>query len=321
MLQGVEMMKMKPLNELFSVEYPKTLVFSAMELDDEGINFVSSKGTNNGVVAKVQRNLDYKEYPANVITVPLKGTVLWACLQTEPCYVAHQIAVLIPKVELSTKQLMFYCLCLRKNKYRYNYGRQADKTLKSLMLPEISEQPSFVADLPTHDYSDMTKPLEIGTYKLDVSKWHKFRYDDIFIVKKGKRVTKLDLIPGNTPFLSAIDKNNGIREFAGLTPLYDGNAITVNYNGSVGEAFYQDCPFWASDDVNVLIPKFELNKYISMFLIALIRHEKYRFNYGRKWHKDRMEESVIMLPVTVDDKPDFVFMERYIKALPYSSAI
>lgn len=58
----------------------------------------------------------------------------------------------------------------------------------------------------------------------------------------------------------------------------------MNYNGSVAETFYQPVPFWASDDVNVLYPKFELNPEIAMFLTAIIRQDKYRFNYGRKWH-------------------------------------
>jgi hypothetical protein len=129
------------------------------------------------------------------------------------------------------------------------------------------------------------------------------------------------MIPGNTPFLGAIDKNNGIREYAGLVALHAGNTITVNYNGSVGEAFYQAEPYWASDDINVLYPKFELNKYIAMFLISVIRQDKYRFNYGRKWHKERMEESYMKLPVAADGNPDFAFMERYIKSLSYSASI
>ena len=42
------------------------------------------------------------------------------------------------------------------------------------------------------------------------------------------------------------------------------NKITVCYNGSVGETFYQDQPFLASDDVNVLYPKFDMTKEIRL---------------------------------------------------------
>ena len=97
---------------------------------------------------------------------------------------------------------------------------------------------------------------------------------------------------------------------------YDGNCITVNYNGSVGEAFYQDQPFWASDDVNVLQLKDHLlNENIAMFLITLIKANKYRFSYGRKWTLDKMSESEIPLPIDEKGNPDWSFMEQYIKSL------
>lgn len=81
---------------------------------------------------------------------------------------------------------------------------------------------------------------------------------------------------GSTPFIGAIDANNGQRQRVSAKPNHTGNTITVNYNGSVAEAFYQPVPFRASDDVNVLYPKFVLNQYIGMFLCTLIRQEKFR---------------------------------------------
>ena len=102
--------------------------------------------------------------------------------------------------------------------------------------------------------------------------------------------------------------------------LHPGNLITVNYNGSIGEAFYQPRPFVASDDVNILYPKkFRLNKYVGLFLCAVIQNEKYRFSYGRKWHKDLMERSSIRLPVDANGNPDWKYMERYMKGMPFSS--
>jgi hypothetical protein len=103
--------------------------------------------------------------------------------------------------------------------------------------------------------------------------------------------------------------------------IHKGNTLTISYDGSIGEAFYQSEDFWASDAVNVLYPKFEMNAEIGLFLCTLIRKEKYRFNYGRKWHLERMKESVIRLPTTENGEPDWNFMERYIKSLPFSSQL
>lgn len=159
------------------------------------------------------------------------------------------------------------------------------------------------------------------TPSLDTTKWKWYQLQDLFTIKKGKRLTKANMIEGNIPFIGSIDSNNGYREYIGQEPIHTGNTITVNYNGSVAEAFYQPNPFWASDDVNVLYPKFKMNQYIALFFVALIKMEKYRFNFGRKWHMERMNISEIKLPVFESGIPDYGFMERYIKSLPFSKRI
>ena len=148
--------------------------------------------------------------------------------------------------------------------------------------------------------------------------WEWFRFEDLFDIKKGRRLTKVKMAKGKVPFVGAINSNNGYREYIGQMPIHSGGTISVNYNGSVAEAFYQPGPYFASDDCNVLYPKFEMTPFIGLFLCTIIRQEKYRFNYGRKWHLDRMKKSVIRLPVEVNGDPDWHFMESYIKSLPYS---
>ena len=104
-----------------------------------------------------------------------------------------------------------------------------------------------------------------------------------------------------------------------LPPIHKGNTITVPYNGNgVAEAFYQTAPFWASDDVNVLYPRFDMSPAVAMFLITIIRREKYRFSYGRKWHLERMSNATILLPATAEGAPDWDYMEAFV-CLLYTS--
>ena len=133
---------------------------------------------------------------------------------------------------------------------------------------------------------------------------------------------------GDTPIanaLGAISSNNGVRQKISCqeSDLYSPNCITVNYNGSVGEAFYQKDPFWASDDVNVLYAKdwWQLNVYRAMFIITIIKANKYKFDYGRKWTMEKMKNSTVLLPSKTDGTPDWDWMESYIKSLPYSDRI
>ena len=317
---------MKKISELFNISYGNKFDLYKMTVSSKdsrySVAFIARTKQNNGIVSYVEQIADIPPYPKGSVTVALGGSVLSSFLQYDDFYTAQNVAVLTPLIDMTDQIKIYYCTAIKKNAYRYSTcGREANKTFRDILIPDVSEIPNYVFNTVMPDYSGMLNPVEQCKDGFNPNLWKPFRYDELFIIKKGKRVTKLDLIPGNTPFISAIDKNNGIREFAGIIHLYDGNVITVNYNGSVGEAFYQEKPFWASDDVNVLCPNFKMNKYIAMFFITLIRREKYRFNYGRKWHTEYMNESIIKLPVKSDDSPDFEYMERYIKSLKYSSGI
>ena len=161
--------------------------------------------------------------------------------------------------------------------------------------------------------------------KLNVSTkaWGDFRVADLFDVKKGKRLTKEDQTDGQTPYVGAIDSNNGVSNHIGQKAIHEGGTISLSYNGSVGEAFYQPEPFWATDDVNVFYPKpgTRLNQWTGLFVCAILRQEKYRYSYGRKWVLESMNDTVIRLPQTREGKPNWDEMERRVRALPYGDRI
>ena len=163
---------------------------------------------------------------------------------------------------------------------------------------------------------------EKNTEKVDSSKWNEFKLGELFEVKKGKRLTKANMTIGNTPFIGAIDSNNGLSTYIGQEPIFEGNTITVNYDGNgVAEAYYQPVPYWALDSVNVLYPKFKLTPEIAMFLITIIRQEKFRFNYGRKWHMQRMKDSLIKLPALSNGEPNWKYMQEYIKSIEFADGL
>lgn len=208
------------------------------------------------------------------------------------------------------------------------------------VLRFVSEEDEWCAEAYMEtDYSNTTKDCfadEVKKYvsfkmfidsekhqePVSVKKWKYFSLGELFEVKKGKRLTKANMIPGTTPFVGAIDSNNGVSTYIGQAPIFNGNTITVNYDGNgVAEAYYQPVPYWALDSVNVLYPNFELTPLIAIFLVTIIRKEKFRFNYGRKWHMQRMKESKIKLPIVNTGEPDWQYMENYIKSLPYSNVV
>ena len=149
---------------------------------------------------------------------------------------------------------------------------------------------------------------------MDVKNWKWFQFGQIFEIKKGKRLTKADMLEGEIPYIGATDSNNGITaRISNNEYLHSSNTITVSYNGSIAEAYYQAKDFWATDDVNVLYPKFGMTPCSALFLTTIINKEKYRFSYGRKWDKELMSVSNIKLPVDSENNPDWDWIENYVK--------
>lgn len=292
-------------------------LYNMIVSNDSAVNFVSRTSQNNGVVAKVDLEDNKKPFPAGFITVALGGSVLSSFVQTKPFYTGFHVMVLEPKKRMTFNEKLYYCMCISNNAYRYSYGRQANKTLKHIEIPE---------KIPEWVYTEVIKPVKTeveGKVKpLDIINWGDFRMDELFDFKKGKRLTKADMVSGKVNYLGAISENNGVRQLIDVEDVWKPNCITVNYNGSVGEAFYQEEPFWASDDVNVLYAKsWVMNKYIAMFIVTVIKSNKYRFSYGHKWTMGKMKETVLKLPIDSKGNPDFEFMEKYIRSLPYSDKI
>jgi hypothetical protein len=289
--------------------------------DYDSINFVSRSDYNNGITAFVKRIEDIVPNEANTISVALGGSsVLASFYQPEPYYSGRDLTVLQPLQKMYPAEMIFYAICIKSNRYRYGFGRQANKTLKDIFVP--SEMPKeFSNILMEHILTITNKSLIDKTFDLNTSQWKPFKYDKLFDIKKGDRIISEDMRPGKTPCVRAIDSNNGVSDYIDIEPNHSQNTITVNYDGSIAEAFYQPKPYFALDTENILYPKFELNPFIAMFLVTLIKKEKYRFNYGRKWKLERMNESIIKLPVEKNNEPDWQFMENYIKSLPYSSSI
>lgn len=320
-------MKLVPLSELFEVVYGHQLDLNKMQRtsDPDGVAFVNRTARHNGVVATVKRIDAVAPSPAGVLTIALGGSVLSTFLQIKPFYTGQNVAVATPRQPMSSAQLLYYAAAIKANAFRYSTcGREANRTFRSIMVPALEALPAWVSDANPEKFSGKDAPAQpaASVPALTPATWAAFSLGELFRLRKGKRLTKANSTRGRVPFIGAIDRNNGVRQTIGNTShLHSGGTITVNYNGSVGEAFYQPEPFWASDDVNVLYPKFPMTPAVALFICAVIRQERYRYNYGRKWHLERMTETTIRLPANAAGEPDLAFMEAYVRALPYSSQV
>ena len=160
--------------------------------------------------------------------------------------------------------------------------------------------------------------LELSTENWE---WFKLHNEFLFEITGSTTTSVLELEEygeGPYPYITAQATNNGTEKF------YDfytekGNVLTIE-RAIQGYCSYQPKNFSASSDVVKLIPKFEMNKYVALFLVTILNLENYRYNYGRKASQTRLKSTSIKLPEK-NGKPDFYFMEAFIKSLPYSKYI
>lgn len=293
------------------------------------IAYISSTASNNGLDNYINPP-DYMTVYTNRLTLSNSGSVGYLFYHNYDFVASDHVMVIWPKTQnLNRFIALFLKPIFEQLRYRYNFGREiTDARLpkEQLYLP-IDAQ----GQVDWQYMEDFIKALEANiTFKpintkhmepssLNLENWQHFRIDKLFDIEKGKRLTKRDMITGDIPFIGAISTNNGIREFVSNGTVQRPNCITVNYNGSVGEAFYQTEQFIASDDVNILYPhnNWELNKYNAMFLCSVIKHNKSRFSYGRKWKMELMEKTELLLPAK-DNEPDWQYIENFTKSLPYA---
>lgn len=342
-----------PVRELFDVVYGVNLeLINCIETDKndpEAVAFVSRTESNNGVSGYVKPVHGIEPQQKDTITVAGGGSVLATFLQTRPFYSGRDLYLLYPKEDISNKAKLFLVTIIKANKYRYNYGRQANVTLPSLKLrlpvtadgkPDWKWMESYIDSLHSKPLTtgNMAKPI---AHSFDTSAWRTFTYPEVFDIRKGFYNKKPDHTEhGDIPFLGAVDGNNGVTERytydeivsatkTGDKPnnpieqkLFPPNAICVTNNGSVGYAYFQPTRFTCSHDVNPLYRKDgEFNALTGLFVATVIMHDRYRWEYGRKWRPIRMEHSTIKLPTTADGKPNWQFMEDYIKSLPYGDRL
>lgn len=313
-------MKLIKLREYFEIKYGVNLEFQNMKLCNKGIPFVSRTEKNNGITGFVEKIDNIIPNPGNTISVACGGSVMESFLQKNDYYSGRDLFYLKPKIALTDNEMLFYCTCLRANKYRYSYGRQANRTLAEIKIPTKNSIPDFVYKQKIRTVSRYA--LCDDKIELEITKWKEFKLENLFDIS-GTKTTKINILEksgkGKYPYITTKATSNGCNGFYNLRT-ESGNVITID-SAVVGYASYQLEDFSASDHVEKLTLRSSLNKYIAMFLTTILNKEQYRFHYGRKASQDRLKNLNIKLPTTPQGLPDWQFMEDYIKSLPYSSSL
>lgn len=152
---------------------------------------------------------------------------------------------------------------------------------------------------------------------MNTHQWAEFRLTDFFQLEKGNQNNMAALTDGDLPLVSARKCDNGYKQFVAPNNkrLYEGNIITLNNDGDggAGIAYYQPYRMALDSHVTALVPKLELNKFHLLFVAMCITKQRERFGHGYSLNASRLRSFKYMLPIAADGKPDWQFMEDFMR--------
>lgn len=148
--------------------------------------------------------------------------------------------------------------------------------------------------------------------KLNEKEWKDVELGQIANISSGRDIYAQERISGDTPYITSGTANNGIGYFVGNdNDSKAKNAISVNRNGAVGEAFYHPYNALYGNDCRRVNMKDVDGADTQLFIAECISEQKKAFSYSRKLGTARLKRLRIMLPVDDDGKPDYDYMAQY----------
>lgn len=168
--------------------------------------------------------------------------------------------------------------------------------------------------------------LSNNNIKLEDRLWKSFKISDLFNTYTGGDLILSNIVEGDIPIVSHTSINNGVDSFTSLIEnrkLFDHNkSISLADRGTFFAARQKD-DFYIGTRVKAMVfkddifNKYHPSKYVIDFIVTIINYEQFRFSYGRNC-TNGLDDLVIRLPIDDNNEPDYLFMEEYIKTLPFS---
>ena len=310
-------MKLLKVKDLFEVVYGVNLDLNKLEEVEptakNAIRYVGRSDKNNGITAFVLKSEEYSPNPAMTISVAGGGSVMSSFLQEEEYYSGRDLFFVKPRTEMTKAELLFYCTVLRMNKFKFSYGRQANKTLENLEIPKYD------------DFSDFNSSAEVANLENvgDVNLWvqkiltkknsiplngNLKRLDELFTIINGLSSDNVVVQPtkdvdGLIPYIrpskwqSTSYAGFVTRDSITKSKLFPKDTLYVSTDGAGSHTYsYVSVEeFVPNSNVSVLIPKSEMNLETKLIYAAFITANRFKFSYGRKPKGNRLAE--LLLPV------------------------
>ena len=247
---------------------------------------------------------------------------------------------------------LFIATVLCQERPKYSFGRKWKTHLKDtvIKLPQTNEgtpdwayMESYIKALRSKQIT--TKNTEQGKVSLDIGQWKYFFLKDICKISMGNKLDYAVMTTENPSvnFVGRSAENEGVMgrvdAITGIAP-YKAGSISVALGGSLGSSYVQTEDFYTSQNVSVLEFDDTVSIHAKLFITTCIMFEsRYKyFPFGRELNTHIKTDFGFILPIkrdcngvpVIDETytysaegyiPDWDYMERYMKSLPYSDRI
>jgi hypothetical protein len=282
-------------------------------------------------------DLKSKIFKGNCIVVTNNGSVGYAYYQVANFTCSHDVNPLYLKNHPLNKYLAKFLVgAIEKQRVCFEYARKwrPMRMVKSKILlpatpngdPDYSFMEAYMKNLESIKIDQYTAYIsnrikELKDFKEvsapDFVEWGEFFINEVCDILSGKDIYGTERTKGDTPYVSSTANNNGIGHFVGNSnKTKEAGCLSVNRNGSVGYSFYHPYDALFSNDCRKLRLKHP-SKHVGIFISQQITRQKGKYGYGYKMGTARLKRQKIMLPITKNGKPDYYYMENYMKKLEY----
>lgn len=161
---------------------------------------------------------------------------------------------------------------------------------------------------------------------LDMTSWKEFSVRELFEIVNGRGITieEIESNPGDLEAVQSGEGNNGVIGF--ISKAYCKNngyayceqpCLTVARSGTAGYVSFHENGCVVGDSAKILLLKEKEAKktQVYLFLQTLLAANRFKYTYGRKVTKTLYGKTIIKLPVKKDGKPDWKWIEQYVRSL------
>ena len=307
------------------LQVPTGAMISKKDLEDGDIPRVTVSNFNNGITGYYADSDDknYRTYQ-NFISVSFLGTVFY---QPDKVSLDMKVHCLKPlDYELNVYSAGYIVSIIRKAISNFAYSDQLSSTVLAgleFALPATSDgepdwdyMESYMKAVMEESEKSLEnlKKADDTKHLIDVSGWGEFDVIKFFTVLSGRaKLSNADIDDGDTPVYSSNSTNGGIFGYTTKSPDYevnDENPFYITFGDHTKAVNIADKSFCVMDNVKVLTSNISNYNVLHFIITSWLRNVP-DLGYARHWSK--AEKAKIWLPITSTGKPDWQYMEDYMR--------